>query len=46
MTADELARELIISVNTVRTHLKSIYGKLDVHTRHQAVDRARTLHLI
>jgi LuxR family maltose regulon positive regulatory protein len=46
LTAEELAGELIISVNTVRTHMKSIYSKLDVHSRHQAVDRARNLNLL
>jgi DNA-binding CsgD family transcriptional regulator len=30
----------------VRNHLKSIFGKLDAHSRLQAVERARTLHLL
>jgi LuxR family maltose regulon positive regulatory protein len=46
LTAEELADELIISVNTVRSHLKSIYAKLGVHSRHEAVARATELDLI
>jgi LuxR family maltose regulon positive regulatory protein len=45
LTAKELAEELIISVNTVRSHLKSIYAKLGVHSRHEAVARATELDL-
>jgi LuxR family maltose regulon positive regulatory protein len=39
----EIARELVVSVNTVRSHVKSIYGKLDVHSRMEAVARAGEL---
>jgi len=46
LTAEELARQLVISVNTVRSHMKSIYAKLGVHSRHQAVERARSLNLL
>jgi LuxR family maltose regulon positive regulatory protein len=46
MTVEALAEELYISVNTARSHIKNIYSKLDVHSRHQAVDRARSLKLI
>jgi LuxR family maltose regulon positive regulatory protein len=46
MTVEALADELYITVNTVRSHIKNIYAKLDVHSRHQAVDRARSLNLI
>ena len=35
-----------MSVNTVKTHLKAIYRKLDVEDRRSAVRRARELSLI
>jgi len=41
----EIASELFVSVNTVKTHMKNIYRKLDVTDRAQAVRRARLLHL-
>jgi LuxR family maltose regulon positive regulatory protein len=42
----EIAEDLVVSVNTVRSHVKSIYGKLDVHSRLEAVERARELGLL
>ncbi len=42
----EIARELVVSVNTVRTHIQNIYRKLDTHNRAAAVETARHLHLI
>ena len=42
----EIASEMFVSVNTVKTHLKHIYRKLDVTDRRQAVDRARELQLL
>ena len=41
----EIARELYISLNTFRTHTKSIFDKLDVNTRRAAVSRAAALGL-
>ncbi len=41
-----IARELVVSVNTVRTHTKSIYAKLGVSTRREAVTRGRELDLL
>ena len=46
MSNSEIAAEMYFSVNTVKTHLKSIYRKLDVTRRRQAVERARSLSLI
>ncbi|WIG17782.1 response regulator [Kocuria rosea] len=45
-TNRQLARALFISEATVKTHLVHIYDKLGVDNRTQAVDRARTDHLI
>jgi LuxR family maltose regulon positive regulatory protein len=42
----EIARALYIEANTVKTHVKSLYGKLGVHSRVQAVRRARELALL
>jgi len=42
----EIAQSLVIAVNTVKNHLKNIYGKLNAHNRTQAVDRARSLDLL
>jgi LuxR family maltose regulon positive regulatory protein len=42
----EIASEMFVSVNTVKTHMKNIYRKLDVTDRGNAVRRARTLHLV
>ena len=42
----EIAQTLFIAVGTVKNHLKNIYGKLSVHSRTQAVARARELGLL
>jgi ATP/maltotriose-dependent transcriptional regulator MalT len=42
----EIAARLTISVNTVRFHVKSLYGKLDVHRRLHAIERGRELRLL
>jgi len=41
-----IARELVVSLNTVRTHTKNIYAKLGVTNRRDAVRRARQLNLL
>ena len=33
-------------MNTVNTHMRHVYAKLGVHSRHQAVNRARALGLL
>lgn len=45
-TNPEIARELIVSINTVKTQVKSIYRKLDVSSRREASEVARHLHLL
>jgi LuxR family maltose regulon positive regulatory protein len=46
LTQREIAEHLYLSFNTVKTHTKSIFRKLDVSTRNDAVARARDLGLI
>ena len=42
----EIAESLFISVTTVKAHLRSIYSKLDVHKRRQAVEKAKALGIL
>jgi LuxR family maltose regulon positive regulatory protein len=46
LTGPEIARELVVSLNTVRTHTKNIYAKLGVTSRRAAVRRADELGLL
>jgi len=46
LSAPEIASELYVSVNTVRTHMRHVYDKLGAHRRLEAIDRARTLGLL
>jgi LuxR family transcriptional regulator, maltose regulon positive regulatory protein len=46
LSVPEIAGELFVSANTVRTHIKNIYGKLGVHRRSTAVQRAHDLGLL
>ncbi len=46
MSTEEIAADLHVSVNTVKTHLKSIYRKLAVTRRGEAVRRARERRLL
>ena len=42
LTTREIAAELYVSMNTLRTHTKSVYRKLGVESRAAAADAART----
>jgi len=42
----QITDELFISANTVKTHLKNIYGKLSVHSRAEAILKAQELELL
>jgi LuxR family maltose regulon positive regulatory protein len=46
LTYEEVAGRLVVSVNTVRFHVKGLYGKLGVAKRIAAVERARALGLL
>jgi LuxR family maltose regulon positive regulatory protein len=46
LKAPEIAAELCVSANTVRTHIRHVYAKLDAHDRNGAVARARELGLL
>jgi len=43
---EEIAHRLFLSLNTVKSHVSHILSKLDVSRRTQAIEKARSLHLI
>jgi len=46
LTGTEIASQLYVSHNTVKTHVRNVYAKLGTHTRTEAVSRARSLGLL
>jgi LuxR family transcriptional regulator, maltose regulon positive regulatory protein len=46
LTNPEIAQELVVSLNTVKTHVKSIYRKLNLSSRKEARQAARHLNLV
>ncbi len=46
LTYQEMANQIMVSLNTVRTHVKNIYSKLMVHKRSEAVAKAKELNLL
>jgi LuxR family maltose regulon positive regulatory protein len=46
LSATEIGGELFLSVHTVKTHMRKLYAKLDVHSRADAVQRGRALGLL
>jgi LuxR family maltose regulon positive regulatory protein len=46
LSQPEIADRLYVSINTIRSHVKHIYGKLGVHSRTAAVERAEELGLL
>jgi LuxR family maltose regulon positive regulatory protein len=46
LSNQDIARELVVTINTVKTHTSRIYGKLGVRSRTQAIARARDLGLV
>jgi LuxR family maltose regulon positive regulatory protein len=46
LTRTEIAQELHVSINTVNTHIRNVFAKLDVGDRSAAVQRARQLRLL
>jgi LuxR family transcriptional regulator, maltose regulon positive regulatory protein len=46
LSVPEIADEMYLSVNTVKTRQRHLYDKLGVHRRHEAVEQARALGLL
>ena len=46
LSAPEIADQLYLSVNTVKTHMRHVYDKLGAHRRHEAVEQARAVGLL
>ena len=46
MTSHEIAETLFISMNTLKSHMKSVYAKLHVNSRAEAVNAADAQNLL
>ena len=46
LTPREMAAELYVSLNTIKTHTRTLYRKLGVQSRHAAIEEARRRQLI
>jgi LuxR family transcriptional regulator, maltose regulon positive regulatory protein len=46
LSKPEIARELVVSTNTVKTHLQRVYRKLNITSRAEAREAVRHLHLL
>ena len=46
LSVSDIARSMFVSHSTVKTHINSIYRKLDTHSRQSAVSRAKTMGLV
>jgi LuxR family maltose regulon positive regulatory protein len=46
LSAPEIASELSVATNTVKTHMRNLYAKLGAHSRTEAVQSARALGLL
>jgi LuxR family maltose regulon positive regulatory protein len=46
LSSSEVAEELVLSVSTVRSYMKSLYAKLDAHSREEAIEKGRTAGIV
>jgi LuxR family maltose regulon positive regulatory protein len=46
LSSSEVAEELVLSVSTVRSYMKSLYAKLDAHSREEAIEKGRAAGMV